>query len=109
MLHNESGLVTVISGLGPAAVLPAYQRQGIGAALIESGIRLCRSRRYRAMVVLGHPSYYPHFGFQPASRFAVFSAYEDVPDDAFMILELEDGALQTLSGVAHYHPCFDGV
>ncbi len=109
LLHNESGVVAVLAALGPVAVLPAYQRQGIGQALIDQGIRMCRDSRYRAMLVLGHPSYYPRFGFRPASRFNIFSAYEDVPDDAFMALELEEGALETLSGVAHYHPQFDGV
>lgn len=109
MIHGDSGVVTVACGLGPVAVLPAYQKQGIGSALTTTGIELCREAGYRAMIVLGHPSYYPRFGFQPASRFNISCAYDDVPDDAFMALGLEEGALETINGMAHYHPEFDGV
>ena len=109
MIHKDNGVVIVAAGLGPVAVLPAYQKQGIGSALTTVGIELCREAGYRAMIVLGHPSYYPRFGFQPASRFKISCAYDDVPDDAFMALGLKEGALDTINGVAHYHPEFDGV
>lgn len=109
MIHKDSGVVIVAAGLGPVAVLPAYQKQGIGSALITAGIEMCREAGYRAMIVLGHPNYYPRFGFQPASCFNISCAYDDVPDDAFMVLGLEEGALKTINGVAYYHPEFDGV
>jgi putative acetyltransferase len=109
MIHGDSGVVTVVAGLGPVAVLPAFQKQGIGAALIDAGVDLCREAGYRAMIVLGYPSYYPRFGFQPADCLNISCAYDEVPDDAFMALELEEGALDAVSGVAHYHPEFDGV
>lgn len=108
MIHGDNGVVTVVAGLGPIAVLPAYQKQGIGAALIDAGIRLCGEACYRLMIVLGHPGYYPRFGFQQAGLFDIACAY-DVPGEAFMVLELEKGALDVVSGVAFYHPEFDGV
>jgi putative acetyltransferase len=107
-LHRQSGPITVIAGLGPVAVLPRFQKMRIGSALIEAGIDVCRRARYALVIVLGHPAYYPRFGFQTAAKFDITCAY-NVPEDAFMALGLEDGALYRLSGVAHYHPLFDGV
>lgn len=98
----------VAAGLGPIAVLPENQDQGIGGALINKGIDLCRGARYRAVIVLGHPDYYPRFGFQAAGQLGINCAY-DMPGDAFMALPLEKGALEGISGVAYYHPEFDGV
>jgi putative acetyltransferase len=108
LIHRDNGVVTVVVGLGPVAVLPHFQKQGIGGELIEAGIELCREARYQAMIVLGHPDYYPRFGFQPSVRFGISSTY-DVPDDAFMVLRLDSGFISELYGVAHYHPEFDGV
>ncbi len=90
------------------AVLPAMQKQGIGVQLVLAGLDVCRQSGYQACIVLGHPSYYPRFGFAPASRFDLKCAY-DVPNDAFMALELVPGSLQNISGVLHYQPEFDGV
>jgi putative acetyltransferase len=108
LIQGENGVVIVVAGLGPIAVLPDTQDQGIGGALIKKGIDLCREVRYRAVIVLGHPSYYPRFGFQAAAQFGINCAY-DVPDDAFMVLPLEKSALEGISGVAYYHPEFDDV
>jgi putative acetyltransferase len=109
LLHTQSGTIAIVAGLGPVAVLPAYQNKGIGKALIETGIELCREAAYPAMIVLGHPSYYPRFGFQPASRFQIASADAEVPEDAFMALELKKGGIEGAAGVAYYHPEFGGV
>lgn len=57
------------------------------------------------MVVLGHPGYYPRFGFVPAARFGLRCEYE-VPEEAFMALELRPGALQEASGTVRYNPAF---
>lgn len=95
-------------GLGPVAVLPARQRQGVGSMLVEAGLAECKAAGHEIALVLGHPSYYPRFGFRPAVDYGIKCAY-DVPDDAFMALELEPGALSNVSGVAHYEPEFDGV
>lgn len=101
------GDATII-GLAPVAVLPSHQKQGIGALLINAGIDACRNADYTAMVVLGHPDYYPRFGFVPASRFGIKSEY-DVSDDKFMALELQPGALANCAGVAKYQPEFSAV
>lgn len=92
-------------GLGPMAVLPARQRRGIGSALVREGLQRCRDLARDAVVVLGHPEYYPRFGFVPASRFGITSEY-DVPDGAFMAVELRPGALRGRSGRVIYHDAF---
>jgi putative acetyltransferase len=99
--HTDAKVI----GLAPMAVLPAWQRRGIGSALVPRGLEACRSLGFGAVVVLGHAEYYPRFGFQPASRFGLGSEY-DVPDEVFMALELEPGALRGKSGTIRYHPAF---
>lgn len=97
-----------LMGLGPMAVAPQYQRSGVGSALVREGLARCRQLAVQAVVVLGHPEYYPRFGFVPASRYAIRSEY-DVPDDVFMIVELEAGALNGVSGLARYDQAFASV
>jgi putative acetyltransferase len=90
------------------AVLPERQKQGLGSLLVRSGLARCQLKGIHWVVVVGHPSYYPRFGFVPASRFGIRCAYE-VPDEAFMAAELEVGALRGVSGTVHYEPEFDGL
>ena len=97
-----------VAGLGPMAVLPARQREGIGGALVEAGLERCRDAGFAAVIVLGHADYYPRFGFVPASRFGLDCEY-DVPDEVFMALELEAGALAGSGGRIRYHPAFASV
>lgn len=92
-------------GLAPMAVLPEYQRQGIGSELIRNGIARLKSKRCPFIIVLGHAEYYPRFGFEPASRYGIRSEW-DVPDDAFMILVLNESEMQGIAGVARYRPEF---
>ena len=96
-----------VRGLAPMAVRPDRQRSGVGAALVEAGLDACRADGAAAVVVLGHPDYYPRFGFRPASAFGLACEY-DVPDEAFMALELVDGGLDGVDGLARYHPAFAG-
>jgi putative acetyltransferase len=93
-------------GLAPVGVLPAYQRAGIGGALVRAGLAACRALGARAVVVLGHPSYYPRFGFVPARRFGLHCEYVPPDDDAFMARELQPGALAGVTGVVRYAPAF---
>jgi len=95
-------------GLAPMAVLPGRQGQGIGSALLRIGLDECSKLGCRAVFVLGHADYYPRFGFVPASRFGITSQYE-VPDEVFMALELEPGALAGKAGGMHYHAAFDAL
>lgn len=94
-----------MAGLAPMAVTPSWQNQGIGSRLLEHGLACCRNSGYEAVVVLGHPNYYPRFGFVPSTHFGMRSEYQ-VPDEVFMIKELKAGALKGLSGIIQYHPCF---
>ncbi len=105
-LDSDPGLR--IAGLGPMAVLPERQREGIGGALVEAGLAQCRAAGFAAVIVLGHADYYPRFGFEPASRFGLDCEY-DVPDEVFMALELEAGALAGRGGRVRYHPAFASV
>ena len=91
--------------LAPMAAIPDRQRRGSGSALVRAGLEECRRRGVEAVFVIGHPEYYPRFGFTRASGFGFSSEFE-VPDDAFMALELADGALRERSGVVHFHEVF---
>ena len=91
-------------GLAPMAVSPERQRQGIGTGLVRAGLDASRERGAAAVVVVGHPAFYPRFGFVPASRFSLRCEY-DVPDDVFMAIELIPGVLRT-GGFVRYHPAF---
>lgn len=97
-----------IMGLAPVAVAPEHQRKGVGSALVRAGIERCKQLGVGAVVVLGHPSYYPRFGFLPASRFGVGCEYA-VPDDVFMAMELQPGYLRGASGKVKYHAAFRDV
>lgn len=97
----EIGMV----GLGPMSVLPTCQRAGIGGRLIVAGLDACRQLGFTSVCVLGHPDYYPRFGFVPASEFQLGCIYP-VPDPVFMVLELIPGRLSAVSGIVHYAPSF---
>lgn len=97
-----------VMGLAPVSVHPDQQKSGAGQALITAGLEQCSQMGYGAVILLGHPSYYPRFGFTPASRFGLATTY-NVPDEVFMALELKPGYLAPFSGVTHYHPAFEGV
>jgi putative acetyltransferase len=97
-----------LMGLAPMAVLPEYQRKGVGSALVDSGLAQCRVLGAGAVVVLGHSAYYPRFGFAPAVRYGIKCEYE-VPEDAFMVLELQAGYLDGKTGMIHYHDAFKNV
>ena len=92
-------------GLAPMAVVPERQRTGIGSRLVRAGLEHCRREGVAAVVVVGHATYYPRFGFVPGSRFGLACEY-DVPDDVFLACELRDGALSGVSGIVRYHPAF---
>jgi putative acetyltransferase len=95
-------------GLAPLAVLPEYQQRGIGSALMDAGLEECRHLGCERVIVLGHPDYYPRFGFERASQYGVRFEFE-APDEACMILALQPGALDGVSGVARYQPEWNGV
>ncbi|MEZ0480681.1 GNAT family N-acetyltransferase [Planococcus sp. SSTMD024] len=87
--------------LAPVSVLPEHQGKGIGSALIGSALERAKELDFLSVIVLGHPGYYPKFGFEPAIRWNVHAPFE-VPEEAFMALELVPGALYSVSGVVRY-------
>lgn len=87
--------------LGPMAVIPQFQKQGIGSLLIRKGIETAKELGFDSIIVLGHKEYYPKFGFQPASKWKIKCPF-DAPDEVFMAIELVKGALEGKSGVVRY-------
>ncbi|MGI9431250.1 MAG: GNAT family N-acetyltransferase [Myxococcota bacterium] len=94
--------------LGPLAVVPERQRLGIGGLLTRAGIEACRGLGATRLFVLGHPEYYPQFGFEPAAPRGLHYRSEAF-DDAFFALELVEGALRGLAGNVEYASAFDAV
>jgi putative acetyltransferase len=94
--------------LAPMAVRPEYQGQGIGTELMRYGIEECMRLKHKIIVVVGHPEYYMRFGFTPARRRGLEVPF-DVPDDAFMVLELYAGTLKGVKGMVVYPKEFDEV
>jgi len=93
--------------LAPMAVLPEYQRRRIGTNLVRHGIARLREDGYPFVVVLGHPDYYPRFGFVPASLYGLTSQWEDVPDEAFMVIIIDENSMNGAHGVVRYQDEFD--
>jgi putative acetyltransferase len=98
---RQGGRNAPILSLAPLAVLPEYQNQGIGSTLTWKGLQKCRELGYPAVVVLGHPDYYPRFGFGRASAKSLKLPFE-APDEACMVLELYDHALEGIQGMVEY-------
>ena len=94
-------------GLAPMAVLPKHQRQGIGTRMVQAGIEMLKNQGRPFIIVLGHPEYYPRFGFERASHKGIRSQWEGVPDEAFMIMILDEKAMEGISGIARYRSEFD--
>ncbi len=101
------GAKVVGMGLAPMAVLPEKQRKGIGSMLVHEGLRRLTLSGCPFVIVLGHPGYYPRFGFVPASRYGLSCPWPGVPDDAFLVLVLNEQALRDVRGIARYRSEFD--
>lgn len=93
-------------GLAPMAVSPERQREGIGSRLVKHGLEVLRDRSCPFVIVLGHPNYYPRFRFEPASKYDIACQWEGVPDEAFMILVLDQTVMKGITGVARYREEF---
>lgn len=87
--------------LAPVSILPEYQNKGIGSKLIIEGLKIAKEIGFKSVIVLGHDKYYPRFGFKSASVWGIKAPF-DVPDEAFMAVELEDGSLEKSSGKVAY-------
>jgi len=94
-------------GLGPMSVAPSYQKKGIGGALIEMALALLIGRKCPFVVVLGHPTYYPKFGFIPAHTLGIQPQWPSVPKEAFMVLVLDERVAGRMAGTIRYLSEFD--
>ena len=108
-IHVEDGsLSTPVLGLAPLAVFPEYQKRGIGSQLVRSGLAWCSGTEYPAVVVLGHPDYYPRFDFLPAVRFGIRASFPGA-EEALMVYELKPRALAGIKGTVIYPQEFEGI
>jgi putative acetyltransferase len=106
---DDGGTILLGTALGPIAVDYEYQRKGAGGALIRAGLDKIKNRHLPFVVVLGHPEYYPRFGFEPAeSRYGIRSQWK-VSDAVFMIQILDATVMQGARGVARYRDEFENV
>ena len=101
------GCAVIGMGLAPMAVMPSYQRRGIGSRLVRHGLEHLRQSGCPFVMVLGHPDYYPRFGFELASKYRLRSQWEGIPDEAFMVIVFDDAALPEAGGIARYRDEFD--
>jgi putative acetyltransferase len=105
---STSSAAALAMGLGPLAAAPEAQRSGVGSALVRRGLADCAARSAALVFVLGHPEYYPRFGFRPAAALG-FHFRSPGFEPSFFVLELVAGAAQGLSGRVEYHEAFDRV
>ena len=98
---------TVGLGLGPVAVLPDHEKHGVGRRLIQNGLAECRAWGAGFVVVLGDPPYYGRFGFEPAEKYGLLNEYG--AGEAFMVFELNSGALPPPGTLVKYAPEFSAL
>lgn len=103
--NRDTDQQQVALALAPLSVVPEWQNSGVGVALTEQALAKAKALGYPGVIVLGHPGYYPRFGFQAASRWGIHSPFP-VADEVFMALELRPGALEGVSGTVQYNPAF---
>lgn len=96
------------AALGPMAVVPEHQGQGIGSKLVEAGNLRLKDAGWPFIIVLGHANFYPRFGFKPAGPLGITCEWE-VPEDVFMLLVLDQEQMKGVSGLAKYRHEFSSV
>ena len=105
-VETELGLIKGV-GLAPMAVVPGHQREGVGSKLVTEGLKKIRKEGYPFVVVLGHETYYPRFGFRPASEYGLKCQWEGVPDDVFMAIIYDKDRMKSVSGTVYYRKEFN--
>ena len=93
--------------MAPMAVAPEYQRQMIGQGLVRSALMRLERADVGGVVVLGHPAYYPRFGFTPASQLGLRCPF-DAPDEAFLLRVFGEHTADSFRGLLKYAPAFGG-
>ena len=104
-IKNEQDIFTSLV-LGPVSVLPEFQKQGIGGQLIRAGHQKAKELGFQSVILIGHPEYYPRFGYKTASGFGLKVAMELPSDDVFMAAELTENGLSGVSGMVIFPPEF---
>jgi len=94
--------------LAPMAVIPEFQKKGIGSELVKIGIKMAKKLGFDSIIVIGHKEYYPKFGFQRASKWNIKCPFE-VPDEVFMAIELTEKAFEGKAGTVEYPDEFNEV
>lgn len=103
-IETANGIVPTIA-LAPMSVRPDFQGNGIGSALVMAGLSECKRLGYEHVVLIGHPDFYPRFGFKPAREHGLEVSIP-VPDNVFLVCELKERALKNISGMIKYPPAF---
>ena len=104
--ESDAGKRVGTTILAPLAVRPDRQKRGVGSLLSREALGCARAAGFRSMILVGHPTYYPRFGFRPASTWWIRYA-TPIPDEVFMAMELVPGALADAAGIIHLPPAFD--
>jgi len=94
-------------GLSPMVVLPDRQREGIGTQLVTEGLERLQENACPYVIVLGHPEYYPKFGFEPAEKYRIVCQWEGIPSNAFMIRIFDSAVMEGIEGIALYRDEFN--
>jgi len=106
-IRSERGEFQAL-GMGPVAVRPDQQKQGIGSGMIRAGLDRLRQLGHEVVVVEGDPAYYSRFGFQDASRYGLSCEF-NAPPGCFMVFQLRADALAGRTGTVYYLPEFSSV
>ncbi|MDP8233124.1 MAG: N-acetyltransferase [Candidatus Zophobacter franzmannii] len=96
-VEDAKGVRHSLLSFGPVSVLPEYQKQGLGSTIIKHSLQVAKELGFKAVIIYGHPEYYPRFGFKEASLFDITTA-DGNNFPAFMALELESGSLNKIKG-----------
>ncbi len=102
---DNVGTVHKVITFGPVSVLPDYQKQGYGTIIIKHSLQIAKEMGFPAVIIFGHPEYYPRFGFKEAGDYGITTS-DGHTFPAFMALELESGSLKNVSGKLHISPVF---
>ncbi|MCU5378662.1 N-acetyltransferase [Bacillus cereus] len=102
---EQDGTSVESLALAPVSVARGHQKKGIGGKLIGAALEKAKKLGYGSVVVLGHPEYYPKFGFKKASEWNIKAPFE-VPEEVFMVVELRENALEGVEGVVQYSSAF---
>ena len=104
-IRTKRGPVAALA-LAPMAVWPEHQKKGVGSQLVREGLEACRRLEHRLVVVIGHPDFYPRFGFRPA-RSRGLEPPHDVPDNAFLVWEAAPDDEAGIAGSVEFPSVFD--